>query len=94
MIIGAVVQQPDDRLDYDIEYDEWFAGNQDAIQTITVDVIGTGNMIATGVISSTDVVKVWIQGGATGEEYTVEVTATTVSGRIKQTELIVRIEEF
>ena len=97
MILGAVVQQPDERLDYDIKYDEWFAGDVDAINTATVEVIsdvGDGGLTAQAVISSTTVVKLWVIGGDAGEEYRLEVTMTSVSGRVKQDELIVKIEEF
>ena len=94
MIVGAVVQQPDERLDYDIKYTEWFNGEGDAIDSAVVEVVGAGSLTSQAVISDAETIKLWVLGGDAGEEYTLELTMTSVSGRIKQDELIVKIEDF
>ena len=93
MILGAVIQQPSDRIDYDFDVSSLFNGDSDSVVGVAATAFPVGlNVVA--LISDTDRVKVWIDGGTNGVEYTVEVTITSTNGRIKQDELIVTIEEF
>lgn len=94
MLLGVKLKQPDETLDYDFIYTDWFNGNGDTIDSVVVDVSPTGGMTATPTAPVGDVVKVWCVGGTDGDIYTVEVTVTTVAGRVKQDELEIRIQEF
>lgn len=96
MICGVVLQQPRDIQDYDISFEERFKDSSadyitdvefnvnPAVNTLGVSVIKTGNKH----------VKVWIQGGEDGNEYTVEIRASTYAGRRCETELLVQIGDF
>jgi len=95
MIIGAVIQQPVDILDYDIDYSRWFSAESDSLESIEVDYSGLDQTLnVAAVVSMNNIIKLWIQGGKDGETYTVEVTVTTASGRKKQDELLVTIEDY
>lgn len=96
MLLGVKLKQPDERLDYDFIYDTWLGSSGDAIASVVVSVRGTGglNAVAAPLDTEGTVQKVWVDGGSDGEEYTVEVTVTTVAGRVKQDELGIRIQEF
>lgn len=95
MILGAVTQQPADLIDYDFEFSEWFDNNEDFIESVTTNIKPaplTLNVAAN--TSGQSKVKMWVQGGEDGDEFTVEITITTFSGRTKQFELIVIIKDY
>lgn len=95
MILGVIVQQPDDVLDYDIGYEKWFDGQGDTIQSVITNIVPPdGTLNVNSQISGDDVIKLWIQGGTDGEQYTVEITPVMASGRTKQNELIVQIKDY
>ena len=98
MILGVIVQQPTEFLDYDLEFNEWFEGVDDNVVSSVTNVVQTtgtgGTLSANPLKAADDIMKIWISGGADGEVYTVEVTTTTAAGRIKQDELEVQIREF
>ena len=91
-ILGTFTQQPADRLDYDVYYGSFFpTGDSVASQVTTCD---TG-VTATGSINAAaDTVKVFVTGGTSGTRYKVTVTATSVAGRIKQSEFYIQVKEF
>ena len=95
MIIGAVIQQPVDILDYDIDYSRWFSAESDTLESVVVTYRGDDNTLDVNtVVAADNVIKLWVQGGTDGLTYTLEVTITTASGRRKQDELLVTIEDF
>ena len=93
MILGAIIQQPAERKDYDLDFTNWFGNSGDTLVSTEVTSSPAG-LNVTAVIASPTRVKLWISEGVDGTEYSVEVTSTTAAGRIKQDELAVRILEF
>lgn len=93
MKVGVVIQQPDEHLDYDFNYTDWFGDTNDAIDTIEVASAPAG-LTLTGIKTSATAVKIWAGGGTDGDIYYVEVTITTTAGRVKQDELEIRIKEY
>lgn len=96
MIVGAVIQQPWEIQDYDLEYDKRLAGSPaDVIEEVSVVITPSdGTLNVNPVIAAPKVVKLWVQGGEDGEQYTVEVRARTQAGRQSESELIVQIGDF
>lgn len=102
MIVGVVVQQPNEILDWDIKYDDWLGIDSidpDPSKLIINIIPNTGTLSVTPVITTDtnpgpDMVKLWIQGGEDGDQYTVEVTAVSAAGRTKQDEVIVHIKDY
>ena len=91
-ILGTFTQQPADRLDYDVFYDSFFpAGDTIASQVTTSDL---GITTSSSVNSTATAVKVYVTGGSSGTRYKVTVTATSVVGRIKQSEFYIQVKEF
>ena len=96
MLLGVKLKQPDERLDYDFLYTQWLGASGDLIDSVVVSVRPAGALsaVAAPLDPTSTVQKVWVEGGNDGEEYTIEVTATTVAGRVKQDELGIRVQEF
>jgi hypothetical protein len=93
MLLGVVIQQPSDSLDYDLDFSKWIGTSGDVVASTAVTSNPVG-LFVSAIVASPTRVKVWVSGGADGDEYSVEITTTTAGGRIKQDELAVRILEF
>lgn len=92
MIIGVVIQQPSDNLDYDIDVSNLIEGG-DTLDTVSCTVSPAG-LAAVPFKIDDSTSKVWVSGGTAGVEYKIEVTHTTGNGRIREDELVVKVEEF
>lgn len=93
-IIGHMEKQPVEVLDYDVDFTVWVPA-PDYILSVASTVKPSGELT----IDQTDFysgswVKVWLSGGTDGKTYTIELTATTNDGRVKQTEFIVKVKEI
>lgn len=95
MIIGVALQQPSDNLFYDVSYTQWLDGDTDTLDLVTVAVTPSDSAVSASVVQvDGENIKVWVSGGAAGDEATVEINAGFTSGRDKQDEILVRIREF
>lgn len=84
-LIGVYSQQPDERLDYDIDYTDWLESG-DSVLSATVSVFpATG--LTVNAIANSPFVKVWAYDGTDKQTFKIEVTMTTTAGRIKQDEI-------
>lgn len=100
MILGKHDKQPAERKDYPIDYSDWLAeiAGGDAISVATAVVVCTTTPTNTAmtiyqVVVSASGVSVWLAGGTAGQTYKVTVTATTVGGRIDESEITVRVKD-
>ena len=94
MLIGSVIQQPGDTLDYDVRYADWLSTG-DVVQSATAQVAPVGLTVQSPlVVDSGKTVKVWVSGGVTGTRYKVTLTATTAQGRVVEHELRVIIKDY
>lgn len=93
MIIGFAPQQPNERIDYDIDCTSLFINDSDSISEVTASVTPAGLTVA-GVKMNANTAKIWVSGGVTGVEYTVTVRITTANNRIKEDEILIGIEEI
>ena len=98
MIIGTAIQQPDEFLDYDIDYSDFLAKSNDIISAAPGEAplveISPNGPSAIVQRSSDTVLKVWVSGGTEGVEYKMTIKMRTAGGRLKEDELILVIEEF
>lgn len=85
MSITSKIKQPAENLDYDFDFTNAFPSG-DNISTATVNATPTGLTLGTKTISG-QIVKQWISGGTDGVTYKITVTATSVTGRIRELEL-------
>jgi len=97
-ILGTLVKQPTDELDYDISYsrfltetDELTSLNQPEI-TITPE---EPNGLRKGAVNvMEDRLKIWLMDGVAGTEYKVEINVTTNEGRVRQDEFFIVVEDY
>jgi len=89
MIPEVMTKDPGDVLDYDVDFTRWLPAG-DVVTSAVASIAD-----CTAQIQRTDVsensVKVWISGGADGEDGTVHVLATTDQGRTKDVPFRLRI---
>lgn len=82
MTLGTLSKAAADVLDYDVDFSRWLPGDDRivaAIVTVSADTV----TIDSHQVSDTQV-KVWISGGAEGDDATVTVVAETEDGRFKE----------
>lgn len=94
MSLGAVFKNPEDRLDYDLDYRKrGLLASGETIQSAGVDIEPADELQADAVQVFDDKVKVWLSGGENGKSYTVSVTATTTGGRVKESCFKMRVRD-
>lgn len=103
MIIGTIIQQPGEALDYDVDYVDFFSsvggdsdviadaldfeGNITSTVTCSPDLSPGTNLL---LIRSSDYrLKIWLTGVENNMEYKLTIKMVTRGGRIKEDELIV-----
>ncbi|XVJ69950.1 MAG: hypothetical protein HEQ39_10025 [Rhizobacter sp.] len=92
MSLKKYTKQPIDREDIDFDFSSYLEKRNDLIQTVAVT--AEDGLTVEAVSHSEGVVKAWVSGGEDGEQYKVSATVTTVGGRVKQGDLIIRVKEL
>jgi hypothetical protein len=99
MILGVIVKQPADFLDYDISFAKWLIAT-DALATVTADIVrmdgaalGEKDLEARYVVNNSPIAKLWLAAGIDGVGYKVTLNVTTTAGRMTQAELRVKVKE-
>lgn len=91
-MLGTVIKQPADVLDYDIDFERWLTDG-DALSSAVAVVDDDGLTIDDVTVIGT-VVKVWVSGGEDGATYKITATATTNDGRVKEEDFRIRVRNF
>jgi len=91
--LGVNPQQPNEILDYDIDYNEWMADRPDVALSVTVTAEPGLVVFGFGLIGN--VCRAVIGGGVDGQTYKVTVRLTTSSTPqvVKENDFLVRIRE-
>lgn len=90
MSLKKFVQDPDEVLDYTIDWSEWLAeGDTITAATSTPDAGITVDSTSFTVNSTT----IWISGGTPGEKYNISVHVTTNGGREGDRSITIEIKE-
>jgi hypothetical protein len=85
-------KQPAEVLDYDVDFSDWL--DADTISSV-VATAATGLNVASSIFSNTTkIVKVWLNGGTTGNTYKVTVRVTTGVGRVKEVDFNLVVTEL
>lgn len=90
-ILGTFTKQPNEVLDYDVDYTEWFSTRSDQPNShvvITEQGINVDNSAIIGKI-----VKVTLSGGVDDTAYKITVRLTTTGGIVKEGDFIVKVKE-
>lgn len=93
MRLGAIQQQPGERLSYTINYTDALTEG-DNVLSATATVAPTDELVVDQVSAIDPLVRFWATGGVSGKRYTVTVQTTTADGRIFEDELIFVIREI
>jgi hypothetical protein len=89
-ILARYSQQPSEVLDYDLLYGDWLTQGDALLSTVATE--APAGLSAVAIVVGTKV-KIWVSGGVNGTTYKIDVTTTTVQGRIKQDEIVMKIAE-
>lgn len=95
-LVGTFTKQPAEKLDYDFDFSQFLGDdNIEAVLNPPVAVATPSGLSVDTVIALPNgkSVKVWLSGGANGVTYKVELTVQSNGGRIKQSEIRVRVKE-
>jgi hypothetical protein len=91
--LANLEKTPNDHLDYDIDYGRWLPEG-DIITEANAFIADTDVTFTISQVEVTNqVVRVWVDGGADGEESEIAVYATTQGGREKEACFKLRIKE-
>lgn len=90
MRIGAVHKTPEDRRDYDVNFDQWLPDG-DALVDVEAFKKADDSLTIDAVSIEGTITKVWLSGGDGGTSNEIEVRVTTEQGRIKTACFRVRI---
>ena len=99
MILKRLLKQPDELKDYDINFKPWLAPMADTLDDAEVfievlDSLDIPSLKLNRQLMTEDTLKLWLEGGTSGEVYKVTVKITTVEGRIDESELIFAVEDI
>lgn len=90
-VLGKFIKQPNEILDYDVDYSDWFTNRSDTPASITVEVEPGITLVGSSLTGS--VAKVALSGGVDGNTYTITVRMTTDSGMVKEADFQVKVKE-
>lgn len=100
MILDRKEKQPAEIKDYPIDYSTWLAeisGGDTLLSAIATvicldDTADTALVVDRTVVSNTGL-SVWLSAGTANRKYKVTVKATTVGGRVDESEFIVKLKD-
>lgn len=93
MAIQTFYKQPNDVLDYDVDYRDWLkARGNDTIKGAPVITFDVGITLVSSVVYG-GIVKMYFSGGVNLSRYKVTVRVNTNGGRTKEAEFYLSIKE-
>lgn len=101
MRLETFTKQPDEVKDYDIDYSPWLLPISDTLDEVVPKVEcltdpSDTSLVCThdDVLTTTTRAKFWVRGGTAGNRYKLTALATTVEGRVDESELIFVVKDF
>lgn len=99
VVLGKDAKQPNERLDFDIDFSEkWMPEGDALVDADAIVRLRSGNdtppLVVDTVQFTEEIVKVWLTGGAHGSKWRVQVRGFTRHGRIKEGEFDLSIKEI
>ena len=103
MKLGKHTKQPVEVKDYVLDWSDWLRESSDSLDDVSATVVcvsreddplaSTLNLDRVVLSPELGQASVWLSRGTDGESYQVSVTATTVGGRVDQSEFAIKIKE-
>lgn len=99
MILKTFRKQPVEVKDYDIDYSPWLGAIGDTLDDFDfrvsiVDEPGVSDLLVQNHVITESKVKFWVSGGTSGKVYKVEVDASTVGGRLDESEIFFAVDDI
>ena len=99
-LIGAVVKEPAERVQAGVDYSCWLRGPGKLV-ALSIDIIGfladepqpDLRLFGAYIAPSGKVAHILVEGGTNGHDYSLTVRARGSDGRIKEDQMVVRVEE-
>ena len=90
-LLGKFTKQPNEILDYDVDFTKWFS-NRDDLPASFVTVVQPGLTLIDSALDG-KIVKLVISGGADGQTYKVTVRLTTNLELVKEADFQIKVKE-
>lgn len=90
-MLDVMTKKPADHLDYDVDFSRWIPDG-DTILTVETAVDKPDGVTVQSVAVASPIVKVWLEGGVSGETYKITVKAATNGGRVKEVDFQIRVK--
>lgn len=90
-VLGKFNKQPQEVLDYDVDFSEWFSNRQDQIASFSASAQSGLTVLSSALAGN--VVKLVISGGTDGTSYKVTVRVTTTLSLVKEADFLIRVKE-
>lgn len=92
-VVGRFQKQPDEILDYDVDFGPWFSNRDDEPAAVDpIDVTGSDGITLVSSSITGNVVKVILSGGTADTTYKVTVLLTTSAGLVKEADFEVKVK--
>lgn len=91
-ILGRYYKQPDEALDYDVDFTDWFVDRADSPASFVVELEAGADLVVDSSNRSGNVVRIILSGGTSGTSYKVTVRLTTTDLVTKEADFIVKVK--
>ena len=91
-ILGKFTKQPNEVLDYDVDYTDWFAARTDTPSAYVV--LADTGITVVGSARTGNIIKIILAGGTTGTKYKIQTRLTTTASLVKEAEFTVAVKEI
>jgi hypothetical protein len=90
-LLGKFTKQPNEILDYDVDFTKWFSNRTDAPVSFTTTVQTGMTLVDSTLVGK--VVKLVLSGGTDGNTYKVTVRLTTNMSLVKEADFQIKVKE-
>lgn len=90
-LLGKFTKQPQEVLDYDVDFSEWFSNRGDVIASFSASADSGVTVVSSALAGN--VVKLVVSGGIDGASYKVTTRVTTTLGLVKEADFLIRVKE-
>ena len=90
-ILGKFQKQPNEILDYDVDYSDWFSNRDDTPASFAI--VAEPGITVVGSSRTGNVVKVVLSEGVALTKYKITVRLTTSAGLMKEADFTVTVKE-
>lgn len=99
MILEKFKKQPAELKDYDVDYEPWLTPIADTLDDVAGSVTCLSDpddtsLVLVDTVFTDNRAKFWLSGGTDGARYKLTILASTMGGRIDESELIFSVKDI